>query len=441
MTVALTEDQKLHARWYSGAARLAVASGWTTQETSWHFARVNQHASDLRRLKRLVQNGRRHAAFRLQDHILHSQSGRLCAFIDQYVLKAKSGKIRPLTVQQLDNRLASVRPDQQIFGSALVTSRKKADGKKRVIMSPDWKIRTAQRLVSRTLPCWNVQNDFDHNAPGRGTHTAVKEVIRQIKEEGITSFVLFDIKDFFSSVRPSHLKGRLPLPDRVMKHAVFFTRRALLVLANKLDMIEVEAARQCLPAGARLSGMIASSLLGWILHNLSGAKGLVTFVDDGLIGACDPAGANNLAEALKSRLSQHPGGPLYLKHLSVVDAHQGFPFLGYWIKIHSDTFVGTETVVVRPSHAAKNKMKRNLFRRLRVLGKSAGYDALVEVAHTYRVNWLSSFPLWNPSEEELFDLEGEVETYVVDYLDGYEGKQSLPKVKLAMIGVGILKPS
>lgn len=433
MHVALSEDQKLHARWYSGAARLAVASGWTAQETSWHLARINQHALDLRRLKRLVQAGKRRAAFRLQDHILHSQSGRLCAFIDQHVGKAKSGKIRPLTVQQLDARLASVRPDRRIFGSVVVMSRNKANGDKRVIMSPDWKFRTAQQLVSRTLPCWNVQNDFDHNAPGRGTHTAVQEVTRLVEDEGVTSFVLFDIKNFFSSVRPSHLKGRLPLPDRVMKHAVYFNRRAILVHSNKLDMIEVEAARQCLPAGARLSGMIASSLLGWILHDLSGAKGLVTFVDDGLIGACDPAGANNLAEALKSRLSQQPGGPLYLKHVSVVDAYKGFSFLGYWIRMHSGADTGTDKVVVRPNHEAKVKMKRNLLRRLRVLGKSAGYDALVEAAHTYRANWLSSFPLWEPSDEDLYSLEGEVEVHVGDFLDGYEGKHSLPKVKLATI--------
>jgi hypothetical protein len=252
----------------------------------------------------------------------------------------------------------------------------------------------------------------------------VKEVIRLI-ENGTGWFVQFDIKDFFSSVKPTHLHEKLPLPRQAIQHTLLFNRDAVL-FSPKLTEAEAEAARQRLPAGARLSGKVAAMLLGRELRDLNGATGTVVYVDDGIIGCCDPAGAKCLVETLTARFCNYPGGPLSFKFIDVVTPEQGFSFLGYWIR--RLTLAGAEQIVVRPSHEAKQKLRRRLFERLEKLGPSIKWDEAVERAQSYASRWRTQFPLWQPVESELFDFEAEIEGYVSDFLNGFTSKLT-PKLE------------
>ena len=306
--------------------KLASISSWESGDISWHAAQVGRHFKNLRRLASKSNEGGPKAVRRLQDSILTGYSGRLCAFLQE--LHARGIKrIKPLSPKQLEQHLQSARPTTRIVEHAVIRTQNKANGDKRITLSPGRRIRTAQRLVGDVLEASGVANPFDYNRTGKGRDAAIAEIIRLVEEDGIRDFVVFDLEDHFMSVSTKHLKG-VPLPKKVMRHSVFFNRHAILLHSN-CNAAEAESARHGLPQGARVSGILASSLLGRELHQLDGAMGIVTYVDDGVIGACDPTGAKSLAEAIKLRFGKHPGGPLGFKKLDVRSIEQGFAFVGY----------------------------------------------------------------------------------------------------------------
>lgn len=155
-----------YRRCQSGLERLATASEWSPVQVRWHSRRLLQHHRDLRRLMALVENGNCPKARRLQDHILNSFSGALCATLE--TLAAKWGKDGPLamSVDELGKMVRSARPTRRIFGHAVVKLSPKSDGSNRITLSPDWKVRTAQLLVSRVLACWSLESPHDYNLKG-----------------------------------------------------------------------------------------------------------------------------------------------------------------------------------------------------------------------------------------------------------------------------------
>jgi hypothetical protein len=122
------------------------------------------------------------------------------------------------------------------------------------------------------------------------------------------------------------------------------------------------------------------------------------------------------------------GGPLGLKSIQIIDTACGFSFLGYWIKT-----VGAgdrEIIRVTPSHSAKQKLRRKLFKRLRRPEPDLDFDSALFIANSYVPQWLKGFPLWAYSSDELDDLHSQVLTWVDDYFSGYLRK---PGVQLERI--------
>jgi hypothetical protein len=158
----------------------------------------------------------------------------------------------------------------------------------------------------------------------------------------------------------------------------------------------------------------------------------VTFVDDGVIGACDPTGAKSLAEAIKLRFGNFPGGPLGLKKLDVHSIEQGFPFLGYHIRL--DAMSQQPKVFIKPSHEAKEKFRRKLMRKLGSISPKPDWNQAIARAHDYAREWRRSFPLWQPNEAQLDEFELLVEIIVSDFLSGFTGKHVLPSPPLACVG-------
>lgn len=400
----------------SALRRLSRASGWPEKAYRWHCQLLRNYAKNRYKLRLRVQAGQLHEAYRLQDHILNSLAAAVSVTIDNVVPRGKSKPIEPLSPADLEKKARAIRPTRRILGLAVALKKPKADGSYRIVLSPDWKVRRAQDLVAEVLECWSLTSSFDFNTIGRGHSAAVQEVKRQIIEDGARHFVQFDCKNHFSSVKPPHLKG-MPIPRQVLMHTAFYNRSVIL-LHPSLDEVEVKTARLGLPAGARLSGTLAATLLGREIRNLCGAMGKpVMFVDDVIIGGCDPAGAKDLAEALEDWFSQLPGGPLDLKLIRVTDVCDGFDFLGYWIRLVPDHELG-QKIVLKPSHVAKSKFKRRLFKRLDKVGKGASHEALLFNAAKYQENWRAAFVLWEPTNDELTNLTEEVHCWVFDWLNG-----------------------
>lgn len=411
--------------WLSALHRIASISSWNPDATRHHEKIVRSHSASLLRLKRLAEQSEEQRAHRYQLRILKSYAGRVCATLEEIAHRPGLAKVEPVPLAAFEKFARSVQPLRRSFGTARVIAQIKANGTRRIVMSPDQRIRASQRLVGHVLDCWVRESECEYNRRGRGREAAVSQV-KQMIEAGARCFIQFDVENFFSSVKPNHLHGKIPIPAQAIKHTVFFNSDAVLIGIH-LSEAEAEAARQRLPAGARLSGTVAAMLLGRELRKTCGGTGLVTYVDDGVIGGCDPAGAKALAKTLQSQFSNIPGGPLSFKYLRVVSAEEGFSFLGYWIRLVEKD---DARVVVRPSHEAKTKLKRALFRRLRPLGKEPTWPELEERAMRYSERWMRSFSLWQPSDTERGDIRDLIFSYVGDFVSGYSGKPGMPKVCL-----------
>lgn len=400
---------------------LASCSQWSDADLHWHNRQIDRYFDDLASLGRRINEPNPHGVRRLRDSLLTSYSGRLCGFLQEACVRGLK-HIKPKSPQQLEQFLRSARPTTRIFEPTVIKTQVKANGTNRITLSPGRKVRTAQRLVGDVLEASGVANPFDYNRAGKGRDAAIAEIIRLVEKEGISDFVVFDLQNHFTSVGTKHLKG-ISLPKKVMGNTVFFNRHAILLHSN-CNAAEAEAARHGLPQGARVSGILASSLIGRELRQLDGAMGVVTYVDDGVIGACDPAGAKSLAEAIKLRFGKHPGGPLGLKKLDVHSIEYGFSFLGYWLRL--DHFSEEPKVWAQPSHEAWEKFSRKLMRKLGSISPKPGWDDAVEVAQAYGNRWRLNFPHWQPTEAGLDEFEGKVEILVGDFLAGLTSKHAPP---------------
>jgi hypothetical protein len=410
-------------------AALASGAKWSSANRHWYACQIDRYYDDLATFERRMAKPNERHTRGLRHRLLTSYSGALCAFLQE----AASRGIKHIKFQtpvELEKFLRSACPTKPLVEYAVIKTQTKANGVKRITLSPGPKVRTAQRLVSDVLAASGCVSPFDYCRAGEGRGAAIAELIRLVEEDDIRDFVVFDLQNYFTSVDASHLQGG-PLPNKVIQHSVLFNRNAILLHTNCIAA-EAEAARHGLPQGARVSGQLASTLLGRELHQLDGAMGVVAYVDDVVIGACDPTGAKSLAEAIKKRFGKHPGGPLGFKKLDVHSIEHGFAFLGYWLRL--DQGSKPPKVSARPSHEAWGKFSRRLARRLGSLSSKPGWDEAVEVAHAYGKQWRKAFPLWKPGDAEIDEFEGKVEILVGDFLDGYPGKKGLKPPVLACIG-------
>ncbi|WP_369026388.1 reverse transcriptase domain-containing protein [Qipengyuania sp. RANM35] len=320
------------------------------------------------------------------------------------------------------NPLSGERPD-----ACKVHAIRKSNGKKRVITSPGQRTRAAQKTLAMLLQARRIVSPYEFNLESKGANAAMLEIERLIIEEGRSWFVVFDFADFFSSVRPKHLEG-FRLPKEVLKSVVYFNREATLTRSvNNITKLTLggkcDPARRGMPQGAMSSGILANALLGRELRQLSGDLGIVTYVDDGVIGVRTQPEAKEVARALEKRFVNLNGGPIHFKHINIRDAREGFAYLGYWVRIVFRD--GEPQVRFTPSHQSKNNFRRELFRRLLMKGPGLSWDEALEELVSYRQNWVAQKPLWRPSKHKRVEFEIETEIWVDDFFNGFTEK--LPK--------------
>lgn len=409
--------------------RQAKASEWPKDCVQFLERQVHVHASALRKIVRLRQSGQGCEADRKSRVVLRSFSCRLCGLLDQFVLhKGAAEPLERLEWEKLESLiktspLTGADPDPcRIFYTT------KANGEPRIITSPGLKTRAAQRSLAVVLLANGIGNPFEYNCKGKGGIAALNKIRNAIIEDELCWFVVFDLANYFTSVKPQHLNG-FSIPKEVKRSVVFHNQHATLTQMHKpLTSLSIggkcHPARRGIPQGAVTSGILASALLGRELRHLSEDLGIVTYVDDGVIGARSQPEAEEAARALEKRFAKLNGGPIHFKYVMVRDASKGFAFLGYWVqRIETDSGI---RVRFTPSHQSKVRFQRELHKRLQKKGPDLTWDEGLDLMRDYRRHWVAQKALWMPSESEWRDFEDETMIWVDDFFNGCTQKFPLP---------------
>ncbi|MFN3621032.1 reverse transcriptase domain-containing protein [Sphingorhabdus sp.] len=389
----------------------ARLSGWSNERVSWLRKQIDEHTKMCHSLRKAVIFGQHQKTARLQSRIVGSFASRLCGKLYESKYGKYSHKpLLPTPWNEFERQVNRVPLVKTTADACHVYAVFKKNGEVRWLNSPGPRTRQAQRVLANILYARLPQNFSEFNSKGKGREAAVAEIIRQIEDKGISTFIVFDFKNFFSSVRPEHLQW-LNLPKHVLD-TVFFNKHVVQITQKGL-LLKTETARQGLPQGAIVSGQIASALLRRELRCIGGALGKVTYVDDGVIGASSPVQAHKIAKALKARFANLKGGPISFKKMEVRRLSTGFEFLGYWIQGNPcEDGVSLEII---PGLRAKKKFIAKLFKKFHQYRGGLDYDRAVEVFEGYFEMWKRSFRHWKPSSEQLNYTKFELEFCISDY--------------------------
>lgn len=396
--------------------KLANRSSWEPAKVNWLKTLMRKHRSDLNRLRNQVVSGAVDKVESSQFKVLSSFAGHAFAYIAELAKAYKNEIDFPLmTWSDFEGKVTSLPTNSSAQAEAKFFLREKAKNGHRLICNPGFEARVSHRLICNVVDAVSPPSPGEFNVSGLGSQAAVQRVIDHIETGQFTHFVVFDIANFFPSVQPKHL-GWLKWPANIMK--VAFLTDAYSAYCKSVG--KTKTARHCLPQGAPASTRITSALLGRELRSFSEENGKVIYVDDGIIGARSHADAQEVAKALEQRLANLDGGPIGFGKLEIVQASQGFEFLGYWIR--QDESDGQHKTIVCPNNAAKEKAKRKLHKKLRQREPGLEFDAAIQIAETYMRSWQKSFKHWHPKPQALVDLESQAWSWVDDYFQGYTKK-------------------
>ena len=393
-------------------AEQATISGWDSDLVTRQKGWIKEHAKKCHSLRILSKLGQNDEAIQLQAKILSSFAARFSAklYETKYGKKAKK-VISPVAWSYYENQVDRIPLKAGGSGCCYVHLAVKSNGQKRWLNEPWTRTRQAQRALANVLAARLPLNDSEYNMKGKGRDAAVAEIKRLIEANGVKTFIVFDLANYFSSVRPEHLQW-LKLPKQVLEHTVFFNHKAVQFTQKDL-LNKTKPARLGLPQGAMVSGIIASALLKREICRLDGVLGEVTYVDDGVLSVASTSQAHKIAQVLQMQFAKLPGGPISFKKIDVRDISEGFEFLGYWIQKTGGTDDGT--LVVIPSHPSKMKFKKNLYSRFRKEGPTLDYGKAEDVFEQYFKRWRNSFAHWTPNPEELDYTKGQLECWIGDF--------------------------
>lgn len=351
---------------------------------------INAHLRQLNAIEQAAASGDTRGARSRLDRALRSFNGRLAAV----AATAAAGHFAGLSAHafsyiDLIERAHALNCFKRVPGYLHIHSRRKDDGSFRAIASLSGNVRAAGRLVSDVLLARLPESAINFTAPGKGRNAAAI-AIKEAVQDGFATWIVFDIANFYPSIKPSHLKGQ-PLPREVLLNVVF--ANGYLPIYGDNDTVFTEAVRQGLPVGATPSPIFASSLIEGLLRQFVGEHHrVIVYGDDVAIGARAPDGMDKIAKAIKNGLETNPAGPLQLKHIGMHDAaSSGFEMLGY-------SFQGN------PTNGCNVSVAASAYKRLRsrVLDKldaarCSDFGDKLSIAEAYAENWACAHNPVHPS--------------------------------------------
>jgi hypothetical protein len=132
-------------------------------------------------------------------------------------------------------------------------------------------------------------------------------------------------------------------------------------------------------------------------------------VDDGGIGTCTPAEAEDVMNSLIQWQSQQAGS-LTFKHISVRSAFEGIPFLGYKSSIeHKD---GEQIIHCHPTFKRYQKLKERLRKKLSKCNSDIEKEECLKKA---REKFIESAKLWTIKSGSLELLDITLDEILDDY--------------------------
>ncbi len=375
----------------------------------WADGLFHRHRQELKALYRAHHAEDANAEKAAIDRILRSFAGRACAVLRLHLAKQGPEITTPLTRKALEKLVNSFSLFDPLPGKAELVLIAKSGGECRPTLKFDWEAKAAQLLTQDVLEAKGLSNPYEFARAKKGRDRAARSVRDDI-EAGYHHWVLADIKDCYSSIKPKHLEW-LNLPRRVIRHSVFLNADMSSDCQHNQSGY-LKAARHGLAQGAMLSGIIASGLIGRVLRTIPGDIGVRSYVDDMAICARFPAVTANIRNAVESGFNNLEAGPLTFKYLEIANAEAGFSFLNYRFRLETDK--GQERVHIHPDHAAFKNLQAKLDKKLTDLNSKC-VDEKVTTALEYVARWRAGHPLWAANAYALNNLEGFAEICAGDH--------------------------
>lgn len=381
---------------------------WKPEDRRHYMTALNEYSRRLQRISSARISGSREGLRTAAFRALTSFDARIVAAVR--VAAWKNGF--PISYAEVVARAERASFDKRCLEPVTARMSQRPSGKPRLVISPGYLRRGLNFILKDVLQVMGVHSPYEHAVSGLGAFAACS-AIEAAMRAGYAHWLVLDIKNYFPSVKPSHLDW-IPLARGHLKNGAFLSddvpifRHSSLTESITDDHIN-NAARQGLPLGSAASQQIASSLLGRLLQGLPGDLVRVTYVDDVALGARNPWDIVAAELTLSQRMAELPAGPLSLKFANRHNAARGVQFMQFKIRTDWERLGRT---VVSPSRQAFRRLQKEVLRRHR---DGANDDALFE----YGMHWARSARWLNehtdPQRKDL--IEGLIIQSVLEVTD------------------------
>ena len=245
----------------------------------------------------------------------------------------------PVTPKKLDAVAMQTADPSKLDEPISVYPKMKSDNGFRIISVAGFKRRVLQEIVAEILESLNCGYKRDFANGGGGREAATHQIINLIEKEKSDFVLVGDYSNFFGSIEHSYIRELLKeFPDAVISHVILNTKAPLSVSGISKLSINTAAfkkmARLGIPQGSPASPRIASALLRVIFEGIAPEENIVVYRDDFVICASTLAEANEIKQALLSKLSSHKAGSFELKKEEVSSVSDKFDFLNYRFRFY-----------------------------------------------------------------------------------------------------------
>jgi RNA-directed DNA polymerase len=252
------------------------------------------------------------------------------------------------------------------------------------------KRRAKNWLLYTILNALHPVSPSNYLSAGRGPDLLSDKIREQI-EDGNNWVIVFDIKNFYSSVQGAEwLNENLKMPRKLVSEEIFTSTKTVLTMGYSPTGFPqdqfMKAARLGLAQGSATSLIVGRIVYEDILKTLFPCGRYFYYGDDGIIFATCKSAAVEIADALRGAFGSHPAGPFALKRLEVRHVQQGFDFVKYRYSLKLDG-----TIHITP---ALNSFKRYEHKVAEIFCKYEDPTERVEKIEQYTEHWLKAFPHW-----------------------------------------------
>lgn len=384
------------ARYYLGEASLPVVSSHAVECESCFTQLARAAASGDKNLKALAIN-----------RIVKSKSVKITALVCAQKCKTEGNTLEDHLAQLpgMNFKTDCGEPvdtwaepkDSFISTSEAIVGKVSSSASYRQLCSFGHVRRARGWVVGRMLEILHPVHPSNFLISGRGTE-ALSDHIKKMgwgKKKLNTHFLLFDVKNFYPSVRQNQeVVELLGLPECLVRHDIFTSPTTPITISGVLPLCISEeelvgAARQGLPQGKATSSLVAGILYGWLLEQVVPAHRFFYYGDDGGI-VCNETDGETIAETLRGAMKSHPAGPFQLNYCKLVNFKDGFEFVKYWYRNTSYK----DGIRRAPSYKSFKKFESKISN---IIAKQPSESGLLKVA-AYSVRWPDAFPRWKKSK-------------------------------------------